>query len=54
MDPNGVILTCPWLAMDSAGGLFVADRADNRIQIFDQEGNLFTTWKQLGRPSGHR
>jgi DNA-binding beta-propeller fold protein YncE len=27
------------LAMDSRGRLFVADRGNNRIQIFDQEGN---------------
>jgi DNA-binding beta-propeller fold protein YncE len=40
------------LAMDSVGRLFVADRANNRIQIFDQEGNLLTIWKQFGRPSG--
>jgi len=38
------------LAMDSAGRLFVADRANSRIQIFDQEGNHTTTWTQFGRP----
>jgi sugar lactone lactonase YvrE len=40
------------LAFDSAGRLFVADRANNRIQIFDQDGKLLDTWKQFGRPSG--
>jgi hypothetical protein len=40
------------LAMDTAGRLFVADRANNRIQIFDQDGNFLTEWKQFGRPSG--
>jgi DNA-binding beta-propeller fold protein YncE len=40
------------LAMDSAGRLFVADRANNRIQIFDQNGKLLAIWKQFGRPSG--
>lgn len=40
------------LAMDSQGRLFVADRANNRIQIFDAEGKLVDTWKQFGRPSG--
>jgi DNA-binding beta-propeller fold protein YncE len=39
------------LAMDSAGRVFVADRANNRIQIFDQNGKLLDIWKQLGRPS---
>jgi sugar lactone lactonase YvrE len=40
------------LAMDSAGRLFVADRANNRIQIFDQDGKFLAEWKQFGRPSG--
>jgi len=38
--------------MDSAGRLFVADRANNRIQIFDQDGKFLAEWKQFGRPSG--
>jgi len=40
------------LAMDSAGRLFVADRSNNRIQIFDQNGKFLAEWKQFGRPSG--
>jgi streptogramin lyase len=40
------------LAMDSKGRLFVGDRANNRIQIFDQEGNFIAEWKQFSRPSG--
>ena len=40
------------LAMDSRGRLFVADRGNNRIQIFDQEGNFIAQWHQFGRPSG--
>jgi sugar lactone lactonase YvrE len=40
------------LAMDSAGRLFVADRSNNRIQIFDQDGRFLTEWRQFGRPSG--
>ena len=40
------------LAMDSAGRLFVADRANDRIQIFDQAGKFLAEWKQFGRPSG--
>ncbi len=35
-----------------AGRLFVADRANSRIQIFDQDGKLLDEWKQFGRPSG--
>src|SRR4029077_2230699 len=40
------------LAMDSAGRLFVAARANNRIQIFDQDGKFLAEGKQFGRPSG--
>jgi DNA-binding beta-propeller fold protein YncE len=32
--------------------LFVADRQNNRIQIFDQEGKFIAQWFQFGRPSG--
>ena len=40
------------LALDSAGRLFVADRANSRIQGFDQDGNLLFEWRSFGRPSG--
>jgi hypothetical protein len=40
------------LAMDSRGRLFVGDRSNNRILIFDQEGKLLDTWPQFSRPSG--
>ena len=40
------------LAMDSKGRLFVADRGNNRIQIFDQQGNLLDVWHQFSRLSG--
>jgi sugar lactone lactonase YvrE len=40
------------LAMDSQGRLFVSDRGNNRIQIFDQEGNLLEVWMQFSRISG--
>jgi sugar lactone lactonase YvrE len=40
------------LALDSSGRLFVADRMNNRIQIFDQEGSFLEEWTQFGRPSG--
>jgi streptogramin lyase len=40
------------LGMDSRGRLFVGDRGNNRIQIFDQEGTFLEEWKQFGRPSG--
>lgn len=40
------------LAFDSAGRLFVADRENERVQIFDQEGNFIDAWTQFGAPSG--
>ena len=40
------------LAMDSRGRLFVGDRSNNRIEIFDQEGKFIEEWKQFSRPSG--
>jgi streptogramin lyase len=40
------------LAMDSQGRLFVGDRTNNRIEIFDQHGNLLDEWTQFSRPSG--
>jgi hypothetical protein len=38
--------------MDSAGRLFVADRSNNRIEVFDQDGKFLLEWRQFGRPSG--
>ena len=40
------------LAMDSQGRLFVGDRSNNRIQVFDQDFNYITEWTQFSRPSG--
>src|SRR5215475_2686740 len=40
------------LAMDSRGRLFLGDRGNNRIQIFDQDGNFIDQWPQFSRPSG--
>ena len=40
------------LEFDSQGRLYVADRGNHRIQIFDQDGNLLDTYYQHGRISG--
>ena len=40
------------LAFDSQGRLFVADRSNNRIQIFDGQLNFLDEWRHFGRPSG--
>jgi len=39
------------LALDSAGRLFVADRSNSRIQVFDPQGHFLADWRQFGRPS---
>ena len=49
---SGEFRTPHALAFDSQGRLFVADRGNHRIQIFDQEGTLLDTWEQFGRVSG--
>ncbi len=40
------------IAMDSTGRLFVADRSNGRIQIFDQNGTFLAQWRQFGRATG--
>ena len=40
------------MEFDSQGRLYVADRGNHRIQIFDQEGNLLDIYQQFSRISG--
>lgn len=40
------------IAVDSRGRVFVGDRQNSRIQIFDADGNYVAQWLQFGRPSG--
>jgi DNA-binding beta-propeller fold protein YncE len=35
----------------SRGWVYVADRRNNRIQVFDQEGDFIAAWRQFGQPS---
>ena len=35
----------------SKGYVYVADRQNNRIQVFDQDGHFITAWRQFGQPS---
>jgi hypothetical protein len=35
----------------SKGYVYVADRQNNRIQVFDQEGTFVAAWRQFGQPS---
>jgi len=40
------------LRFDAEGRLWVADRQNNRLQVFDQEGTFLAEYKQFGRPVG--
>ena len=40
------------IALDSRGRVFIGDRSNSRIQIFDSDGNFIDQWTQFGRPSG--
>jgi sugar lactone lactonase YvrE len=40
------------LAFDSQGRLFVGDRGNNRVLIFDRNMNQVADWPQFSRPSG--
>ena len=42
------------LALDGAGRLYVADRSNSRIQVFDREGSFIAEWprEEVGRPYG--
>ena len=48
----GEFRTLHGIAIDQQGRIFVADRNNNRIQLFDQEGKHLSTWTQFGTPSG--
>jgi streptogramin lyase len=51
-DGRGEFRTPHAIAIDGVGRVFVGDRSNNRIQLFDQEGAHLATWTQFGRPSG--
>ena len=40
------------LAMDSSGLLYVGDRSNRRVQVFEQDGTFVRDYYQFGRPSG--
>lgn len=40
------------LAFSPDGRLFVADRSNNRVQVFDERLNFLDEWRHFGRPSG--
>jgi sugar lactone lactonase YvrE len=40
------------IALDSRGRVFVGDRQNNRVQVFEPDGKFVAQWFQFGRPSG--
>lgn len=40
------------VVLDKAGRVFVADRENHRIQIFDSQGKLLAIWNNIHRPCG--
>jgi len=40
------------ISLDSEGRVFVADRENNRIEIFDGNGTFLAEWTQFSKPSG--
>jgi peptidylamidoglycolate lyase len=53
-DQQGEFDTPHGITMDKQGRVYVADRANARIQVFDERGKFLTQWKsrELGRPWG--
>lgn len=39
------------IAFDGEGRMFISDRGNARVQIFDPEGEFLAVWTQFGRPS---
>ena len=40
------------IACDDEGWVYVADRENHRVQVFDDQGNYVTQWNNLHRPCG--
>jgi len=40
------------IAISNDGRVYIADRENSRIQVFDQKGKFITQWKDINRPCG--
>src|SRR5439155_23899966 len=40
------------ICLDAKGRVYVGDRENNRIQVFDPDGKFLTQWKEGGSPFG--
>ncbi|HXS99959.1 MAG TPA: 6-bladed beta-propeller, partial [Elusimicrobiota bacterium] len=45
--------TAHGVAVDSNGNVYVADRGNNRIEVFDRDGSFLTTFGEKGSEPGH-
>ena len=50
--PHSIAIVPHSIAIDSKGLVYVADRSNNRIQIFDQTGKFLNQWTNFGTPWG--
>ena len=48
---NGQFNKLASIAIDAKGDLYVADKGNNRIQVFDNDGNFKTQYSNVGTPS---
>ena len=48
---NGQFNKIASIAVDARGDLYVADKGNNRIQVFDNDGNFKTQYTNVGTPS---
>lgn len=49
---NGQLKSPNDVAVDADGNVFVADRGNNRIQVFDEHGSFLTGWGTVGSAPG--
>lgn len=40
------------VALDKQGRIYVADRSNSRVQVFDAQGKFITKWTDVGQPWG--
>jgi hypothetical protein len=50
-DAQGQFNTVHGIAVDGRGNVYVADRGNKRIQVFDRDGNFKTYFSNVGSPS---
>ena len=51
-DANGEFVLSHDVAVDSKGLVYVADRSNKRVQIFDADGKFINKWTDVGQPWG--